>query len=86
MPTGACCLAEGGCAEATADACADLGGAFLGDGVECPAGACGAGVTGACCRPNGTCVAVDIPACLAQGGVYQGVGVPCSPGLCDAGD
>jgi hypothetical protein len=41
-PTGACCLAAGGCDDLLGMMCEDQGGTFLGDGTSCRSIACDA--------------------------------------------
>ena len=69
---GACCLTNAnglaGCVHETEERCADLGGAYQGDGSSCPAGTnlpCG---EVPCCLPNHECVEANVEACLSEGG------------------
>jgi len=79
-PRGACCLADNSCQYTTADACADLGGTYKGDGVACTTDLCT--TRGACCLTDNSCQYVAPDACTSLGGTYQGDGVECTTGLC----
>jgi len=72
--TGACCLPDATCQEATTEAeCAVLGGTHQGEDSVC------AGAAGACCLPEGTCLdAVAEAACTGQGGTFQGTCTSCA--------
>jgi hypothetical protein len=58
---GACCQADGSCAEATSEDCAIGGGTFL-YGAGCAAGV-------ACCLPSGACIETTSECCEAAEGV-----------------
>ncbi|MCP3904596.1 MAG: VCBS repeat-containing protein [Planctomycetes bacterium] len=80
---GACCLGLTGCIEASACACAFIGGAYLGTGTTCAAGFCG---SGACCLADGTCTADSTaPDCATAGGTFAGFGSTCATAFCVIG-
>jgi hypothetical protein len=68
VATGACCYADGSCADGTSEAaCSDAGGSYLGDDSDCTA--C---VAGACCYGDQTCEMLTADGCSDAGGAYQG--------------
>jgi hypothetical protein len=67
----------------TEDACAAIGGEYLGDQSTCVSGAC---PTGACCFDDGTCQELTAGACAASGGSYQGDDTTCDPSPCPPPD
>ncbi len=71
-PVGACCLADGGCAEVAA---ADCDGAFQGDGTTCADVDCARVEVGACCLSDGSCADGTADDCVD--GQYQGDGTTC---------
>jgi len=79
--TGACCMQDGGCADAfPARLCANLGGVYRGDGTTCPC------ETGACCiDASQTCVEGNAAVCAGSGGNYQGDGTSCATTVCAFG-
>lgn len=77
---GVCCLAGQQCMHAAnAQACAQMGGTFIGGGLDCN------GVNhcarGACCLTNGQCVLTGANGCTAPR-QYQGDGTVCGPTTC----
>ena len=84
LPTGSCCLPDGGCAEAGLDECESLGGNYLGIEGECSGDNNGNGVDdscepkGACCLPDYTCAQMIQTECEdVLGGTYYGDGSEC---------
>ncbi|MHC5113312.1 MAG: FG-GAP-like repeat-containing protein, partial [Planctomycetota bacterium] len=78
-PDGACCLADGTCAEFQTQLECETGGVWQGAGTTC------AGVTcpvGACCLPDDTCDERPPFACIAGGGLYQGDDTVCDASTC----
>ncbi|MEZ4654214.1 MAG: hypothetical protein R3E12_11660 [Candidatus Eisenbacteria bacterium] len=80
-PTGACCLADGTCIEATANDCAAAGGVYQGDNVPCTPDLCPDTITGACCFADGTCQELNDAGCATAGGVIRATTFQCSPDL-----
>lgn len=79
---GACCFPDGSCVDLITPAeCADVGGAYAGDFVSCPAANCPQ-PTQACCFSNGTCADLVPADCATQGGSSQGAGTSCSTVAC----
>ncbi len=82
---GACCLPNGDCQVLTSGDCANAGGSYAGNYVDCASVIC----TGACCDPiTGACTEVGESVCYAQGGFYHGTGtdcgaIECSGACCD---
>lgn len=75
-PEGACCLAEGGCQDASEAECDAIGGAWGGEFSSCEATNCPA--PGACCFTDGSCQYLMADDCSEQSGTFQGDGVNCS--------
>lgn len=95
-PPGGCCLATGGCAMSSQNACLGTGGTFAGVNVTCGETACGGIQTkGACCKAGGACTHLAVGVCKALNGVYKGdasmcaitdCGAPIESGACCAYD
>lgn len=89
---GACCLeAPGGvaCAMMTEANCAQLGGAYNGDGSSCQGDPgtpppCGMTPPSACCLPDGQCVLLRPNHCILEGGMPQN-SLSCSNITCGGG-
>ncbi|MGE3108328.1 MAG: M12 family metallo-peptidase [Phycisphaerales bacterium] len=80
--TGACCLSNGSCVEATSADCAAQGGNYQGDLSTCGGTVCPQ-PPGACCLEGGGCITtVNLAICLASGGVWQGHGTSCASAGC----
>ncbi|MCO6439236.1 MAG: hypothetical protein J5J06_19260 [Phycisphaerae bacterium] len=86
LPTGACCLPDGTCAERSRIDCETppsgvLAGIFQGDDTNCAEvdPACG---LGACCTDS-ICLDVSRAACASVPGVWGGNGSNCDAGVCD---
>lgn len=79
-PTGACCLATGGCIIASPAQCANVGGVYKGNATDCETTVCPTGprVRGRCCKPNGDCILTNQLGCNLAGGVYGGDGTNCN--------
>jgi hypothetical protein len=75
---GACCMADGSCAELTQSACEDGGGVFGGGGTLCIDATC----TGSCCMTDGTCTDVSADDCATAGGTFGGIGSDCATTSC----
>ena len=75
-PEGACCLAEGGCQDASEAECDAIGGAWGGEFSSCEATNCPA--PGACCFTDGSCQYLMADDCSEESGTFQGDGVNCS--------
>lgn len=73
---GACCLPGGTCEVLSAQACADQGGTYRGDGADC-AGANCPQPTGACCFNNGFCVPLSQSNCTGAQGTWLGANTSC---------
>lgn len=86
-PTGACCTGgvKGGfaCTVLTESACAELEGAYQGDGTDCDPDPCVA-VQGACCFGEFCAVQTEAD-CLDEGGEYLGDGTDCAYAPCELG-
>lgn len=80
-PTGACCLLDGSCVQATEHDCLAQGGSYNGDGSNCGGVNCPQPV-GSCCLTDGSCVQVTEDECSAQGGTYGGDGSLCQDASC----
>lgn len=82
--TGACCFADGSCAQFNPTDCAAAGGTHVGDEVSCTPDPCPAGPpTGACCAPESeACVLLEADVCAAGGGTYLGDDTVCVPNPC----
>lgn len=78
---GACCFADGSCAELSPDACAANGGTYQGDGTTCAGSNCGP-TPGACCHVDGTCELLTEFECSDHGDQFQGPGTACDPSPC----
>jgi len=75
--TGACCLPNGACIDATSANCQAAGGSYNGDGTACSSTQCPQPVIGACCLPGGLCLELTAANCALGGGVYQGDNSSC---------
>jgi hypothetical protein len=83
---GACCSTDGSCMEGTPEECADAGGTYSGDGIDCAAANCPQPSAGACCIGFTDCLDGLLPAdCEAFGGTFQGNDTVCTDGLCGWG-
>ncbi|MCA9296635.1 MAG: NHL repeat-containing protein, partial [Phycisphaerales bacterium] len=69
-PVGSCCLSANSCELVSPDACADLGGQYLGDAVPCQANLCLAPI-GGCCLTGG-CIEIASSSCADIGGIFLG--------------
>jgi hypothetical protein len=82
LPTGACCLPDGGCVELNEPSCIASAGQYQGDGTSCwPFNPCTVPV-GACCYEGEVCVLRRESQCISEGGEYQGDFTTCSPNPC----
>lgn len=82
-PLGACCIAGGGCEQATKTLC-EVRGVYLGDGTTCGDVNCPP-VGGACCSAfSGSCTLEVQSFCLAfeREDRFLGDGTPCETGTC----
>jgi hypothetical protein len=81
ITSGACCLPDETCFDASEQACLDAGGNWL-DGDVCSS--CPALPRGACCLPDSTCVAnqLEFDCINVWGGVWQGAGTGCFGANC----
>lgn len=84
IPTGACCLPEGGCAEAqTAAGCANrLKGMYAGDGNDCAVAQCSDTPAGACCLADASCQQINVDECAALQGYFNGAFTSCGTVQC----
>ncbi len=82
LPTGACCMPNGGCEQHDSVNCASLGGTYHGNGSPCAGANCPGG---ACCLPNLTCVSATSASCSTQSGTYLGEGTSCGTSTCPYG-
>ena len=83
-PTGACCLDDFSCLDATSAGCTNrFEGVYMGNGTDCASVDCGV-PKGACCLPdaNDSCDFLPEEECLAQNGQFNGVGTICSEVRC----
>jgi hypothetical protein len=81
-PSGACCLADGGCVVRTAAQCATEGGTYKGNNTTCATANCPQ-PTGACCfQATGGCVNLTAANCAGAGGVWGGAGTACATYTC----
>jgi len=76
----ACCLPEGGCADANTGLCDSAGGLAQGPGTDCSTAVCEA--SEACCMSDGSCQDLITSECLAASGYPQGVGSDCLSTSC----
>ena len=80
-PVGACCLPQGGCAEAETESyCLNAGGTYQGDTSVCSSSNCP--VPGACCFDDGSCQEVMQQVCAKMAGGYQGDSTNCASANC----
>jgi len=79
--TGACC-SFGSCSIVTADVCAQSGGEYQGDDIDCAESLCELPL-GACCTQDGNCSELSEPDCLEYGGDYEGSNSECITYPCD---
>jgi hypothetical protein len=83
-PTGACCYADGTCANGVTQAdCTAQYGATWYNGQTCGQVTCTP--RGACCRAGGCLPLVSPANCAAIGGTYAGHGTNCADSVCVAG-
>ena len=82
--SGACCLDDGTCTEATQAECSALGGAYQGDDTSCALVNCPV-PEGACCLSNNNCLILDEASCDLLSGTWQGAGTDCNGPLCPRG-
>jgi len=75
VPVGACCFADGTCAEGGEENCVGAGGSYSGDGSNCETTDCPQ--PGACCYEDGSCEDLTLVLCSESGGAYQGSGIYC---------
>ena len=80
-PTGACC-SFGSCSTVTAYVCAQSGGEYQGDDIDCAESLCELPL-GACCTQDGSCSELSEPDCLEYGGDYEGSNSECDTYPCD---
>jgi hypothetical protein len=80
VPTGACCLALGGCSVLAESMCVGQGGTYRGDNTDCATANC---PLGACCLPDGNCILVVESVCASNGGAFGGGGTICATANCD---
>lgn len=80
VPRGACCRADGTCAENdTEQACLASGGSWSGAGATCATTIC----SGACCLPTAECLdSQTVAQCAAAGGAFQGLNSTCAQTSC----
>jgi hypothetical protein len=78
---GACCFADGHCANLLADECIAQGGDFQGTGTVCDPNPCPV-AWGACCFGDGHCEILDANTCVDYNGVWYGMDEPCDPNPC----
>ena len=76
---GACCAITGLCLFVDPGTCAEVGGAFRGEGVSC--GGADVCISGACCKGT-TCVPRTPAACASENGVYRGNNTTCAADTC----
>lgn len=78
VTTGACCIpgTTTTCQTLSANACAQAGGSYQGDGVACTTDTC---TPGACCIPGTAISCSDLTSaeCTMAGGMFQGIGTAC---------
>jgi pectate lyase len=70
-PQGACCFADGSCADLTAADCAGQSGTYQGDLTDCASADCPQ-PDGACCFVDGSCSTLTAVGCADAGGAYEG--------------
>ena len=75
-PIGSCLLLDGSCTTVSIQDCTDLGGTFLGDGIQCPPPP---PPFGACVFTDGSCGIGSEEDCIEAGGTYQGDYTECMP-------
>lgn len=81
-PSGACCLPDGSCETMTASECADAGGSYEGDGVDCSSVSCPQ-PEGACCfEATGGCLDLTEDDCNTANGIWAGAGTDCATYVC----
>ncbi len=79
QPTGACCLKNGTCQDATTVVdCIIAGGWYQGDTTTCATTNC----LGACCLYNDPCETISQISCEGSGGFYDGNGTNCGTTVC----
>jgi hypothetical protein len=88
--SGACCLPDGGCIQATQAACVfEVGGVYRGNDSLCGSVAppCAPPLMGACCLVGGDCAELTQAECEDPPleGYYLGDAEACEPGVCAAG-
>jgi Notch-like protein len=81
---GACCIADGGCAQVAELSCLNSGGQFLGFGIGCSGVSCGGNAVGACCYHDDECGNLGVDICVQTGGSYQGDSTGCGVVDCSA--
>ena len=79
-PTGACCLSDGSCVEASISDCNNDGGMYIGDNTMCIDVTCLQ--PGACCFNDNACENMLATTCGSLGGVYRGPGTNCKTEDC----
>lgn len=83
--SGACCFADGMCAELTVEECTSQGGVQFNPGVSCFDVECPPEEEeedGACCFADGTCAELAVEECTSQGGTEFHPGVSCAVVQC----
>lgn len=79
--SGACCFGDGSCQPLSPGDCADLGGTYQGDDVNCNDVTCPI-LSGACCFGDGSCESLTQADCVLFEGTYQGDNKDCGQVNC----
>lgn len=82
--TGACCMPDGTCVEATEADCTAAGGAYQGEGTDCATTQCEELMQACCFESTGGCLDLQPSDCTAAGGIPAGVGTDCATFTCFA--